>query len=53
MLDGKKTYITGAIILAAAILGRYLGVIDGQTTAMLISTALLAMGIRNGIPEKY
>ncbi len=52
MLSGKKTYIIGAIILAAAIVGKYLGVIDGQTTAMLISTALLAMGVRNGIPSK-
>lgn len=48
-LQGKKTYIVGVIVLVVAVAGKYFNAIDGATTIELISVALLAMGLRNGI----
>lgn len=48
-LEGTKTYIFGVMILAAAIVGASIDLIDGQTCATLIAIALTAMGIRHGI----
>ena len=50
-LQGKKTYIAGACILAVAVVGKYFDVIDGQTAATLIAVALTSMGLRSGIKK--
>lgn len=52
MLKGKKTYIVGSLSVVAALYLVVTGAIDlGQFTAIL-STALVGMGIRNGMAKK-
>ena len=47
-ISGKKTYTLGIIILLIALGAKYFNVIDGQTATMLISFALLALGLKSG-----
>ncbi len=48
-IDGKKTYIVALLTLALAIFGMWKKVIDQSIGALLISNALMAMGLRSGI----
>lgn len=49
LINGKKTYIVGVASLLYAILGLALGKVDSTVAMEMISTALLAMGVRHGM----
>ena len=49
MMNGKKTYITGIATIIFAAGGWLLGHLSAEQAAQLISTSLLAMGLRHGI----
>ena len=49
MLDGYKTYIIAACMVAYAILGVILGKIDGNTVVATILEALAIAGLRKGV----
>lgn len=48
-INGKKTYIIGAVTILYAVTAYILGKVDGNAAVQLIDTSLLAMGIRHGI----
>lgn len=50
-VDGYKTYITAAIMLAGAIVAWAAGEIDGEAFVVAIYAALQAMFIRAGIAK--
>ena len=52
-LEGYKTYIVGIATLLYAIGGGIAKFHDWNMAAQLISTALLGMGIRQGITNGY
>jgi hypothetical protein len=51
-LQGKKTYIIGALTLAYAILGLCIGQIEADSAVILIASACSALGLRAGIANK-
>ena len=49
MLTGKKTYITSLVSIFTAVIGASVGVLTPGDALSVISTAIAAMTIRNGI----
>jgi len=49
MLTGYKTYILAALTVAYAVIGSYIGQIDGNAALQLIVTALGAAFVRHGV----
>lgn len=48
-MNGKKTYLVGILTIVFAGLGIGLGKMTWEAGSAMISTALLAMGLRHGI----
>lgn len=48
-LAGKKTYVTAAVAVIAAVAAYLVGDADAMQTANLVFTALLAAFVRNGL----
>ena len=52
MLDGYKTYIIGIISILAGAAALFTNKIDFAQYSQIVETALLGMGIRNGIANQ-
>ena len=48
-LQGKLTYLVAAITVLWAVVGFFLGQLDGQTTATMILAGLGTFGVRRAI----
>jgi hypothetical protein len=53
MLNGKKTYLIAAGFTAYALIGLWMGKIDGITTVELVMQAGLGATIRHGIGHSH
>ena len=49
LLKGKLTYLVAAVTVLWAIVGFFLGTLDGQTVATLVLAGLGTFGIRRAI----
>jgi len=49
MLVGKKTYIVAALMVIFAVIGLYLGKLDGAQSIQLILEAAAISGLRSAI----
>jgi hypothetical protein len=48
-LDGKKTYVVGAVSILSAVVAAYYGTTTWDDAAKIIETAVLGMTIRHGV----
>ncbi|KKN71730.1 hypothetical protein LCGC14_0417960 [marine sediment metagenome] len=51
LADGKVTYTVGSLTILYAVVGYLLGQLDFVSAGQLVSTSLLAMGVRSGIAK--